>query len=196
MFYYFARGIARFVFRLFYKIEYLGKENIPEGGGYIVAANHRSLADPVFIGLAFRERLYYMAKKELFVFPLKYLFRALGAFPVDRGAGDTGALTVAEDIVREKKILGIFPQGKRAKNNEPLKPKSGVAVIAKATKADILPVNISFSGRLHFRSRVYVSFGTLIPYADLGIDEEHIATVKNASRLIMDRINELDPMQR
>ena len=70
------------------------------------------------------------------------------------------------------------------------------AVIAKATKADILPVNISFSGRLHFRSHVYVSFGTLIPYADLGIDEEHIATVKNASRLIMDRINELDPMQR
>lgn len=195
MFYKFARAVVWFLFKLIYKFEFNGLENIPEKGGYILAANHRSLGDAIFIAVKVKPRIYFMAKKELFWFPLGLIMKALGAFPVDRGNGDRGALDRADEIIRTGKILGIFPEGTRSKSGEPLRPKSGVAVIAKDTHADILPVGIHFGERLKFRSKVTVSYGKLIKFEELQLDgDSQHSAIKRASRLIMDRIIELaDP---
>lgn len=192
MFYKVARAIVWFLIKILFKIEINGLENVSEDSGYILASNHRSLIDPAFIAVKLKPRVYYMAKKELFWWPFSVIIRALGAFPVRRGEGDHSALDTANNIIKSGKVLGIFPEGTRSKSGEPLRPKSGVAIIAKDTKADILPVGIHFEGKLHLRSNVTVTYGKLIKFEELGLNEETSpSAIKKASRLIMDRIVEL-----
>ena len=196
MFYKFARAIVRFIIKIIFKIEINGLENIPEDSGFILASNHRSLPDPAFIAIMVKPRVYFMAKKELFWWPFSVIIRALGAFPVRRGEGDHGAMDTASDLIRSGKILGIFPEGTRSKNGEPLRPKSGVAIIAKETKADVLPVGIHFDGKLRLRSKVTVTYGKLIKFEELELNGETApSAIKKASRLIMDRIIELSTVK-
>ena len=192
MFYTIAKAIAWFILKLIFEIEIRGLENIPDKSGFILASNHRSLPDPVFIAAKFKHRVYFMAKSELFWWPFSVILRALGAFPVKRGQGDQGAVETANNIIKSQKVLGIFPEGTRSKSGEPLRPKSGVAIIAKETKADILPVGIHFDGKLHFRSKITVTYGKLINFEELELgDDMQTNAIKKASRLIMDRIIEL-----
>ena len=192
MFYNCAKAIVWFILKLLYRIKVVGLENLPNEGGYILAANHRCLLDPIFIAAELNHRVYFMAKKELFWFPFGALLRALGAFPVKRGEGDHSAVEKADNIIKEKKILGIFPEGTRSKTGQPLRPKSGIAVIAKDTSADILPVGIHFEGRLRLGAEVTISYGKLIKFEELNLcGEIQTSAIKKASRLVMDRIIEL-----
>lgn len=192
MFYNFAKTVAWFVLKLIFKIQVVGLENVPENGGYIMAANHRSLFDPIFIAAPVKQQIHFMAKKELFWWPFSVILNALGAFPVRRGEGDRSAVETAGNIILQKKVLGIFPEGTRSKSGEPLRPKSGIAIIAKDTKSDIFPVGIHFDGKLRFRSKITVSYGQLIRFEELELGEDtQTSAIKKASRLIMDRIIEL-----
>lgn len=192
MFYNCAKAIVWFILKLLYRIKVYGLENVPKDSGYILASNHRCLLDPIFIAAELNSRVYFMAKKELFWFPFSLLLRALGAFPVRRGEGDHSAVERADAIIKEKKILGIFPEGTRSKTGEPLRPKSGIAVIAKDTQADILPVGIHFDGKLRLGSKVKISYGKLIKFEELNLcNEMQPSAIKRASRLVMDRIIEL-----
>lgn len=88
-----------------------------------------------------KRHVYFMAKEEIFKNRLATWFFAkqLGAFPVKRGAGDTGALDTARRIVEEGKLLGIFPEGTRSKDGRLGRAKSGAALIAAQTGASVLP---------------------------------------------------------
>jgi 1-acyl-sn-glycerol-3-phosphate acyltransferase len=81
--------LARSAFWLFWRYRVIGLENLPREGPYILAANHRSNAEPAILGCTPPRRNYFFAKRELFDRPLfgRYI-RALGAFPVDRGNAD------------------------------------------------------------------------------------------------------------
>src|ERR671914_725610 len=118
-----------------------GAEKVPKEGSLIVAANHRRYADPVFVPMAVPRRIQWMAKKELFVFPLVRFFFFIGAFPVDRQKGGRAALRTALDLLAAGWALGIFPEGTRRKGYDPEEaPKSGVAVLATRGNAPVLPV--------------------------------------------------------
>ena len=84
--YKFYYGVFAKFFGFWYNIKVIGKENIPEGDGFLVCSNHYSATDPIKISYAFRgHQVHYMAKKEIFRIPLvKQLITTLGAFPVDR----------------------------------------------------------------------------------------------------------------
>lgn len=102
-----------------------------------------------------------MAKKEVFgIFGLKWLLNALGAFPVDRGAGDIGAIRGAMGILKDGDVLGIFPQGTRMwKEKKPF--QGGVSLLAVRSDAVVVPVYISDRARL-FRP-IRVVFGRPVP---------------------------------
>lgn len=141
-----------------YNFHIIGRENIPEGG-CVVIANHTQWADPVLLATAMGNRypIVAMAKKELFAIkPLAPLISALGAFPVDRGTADIGAIKTALKSVKEGKKLVIFPEG-TTKHKKGDAVKDGAAMIAARTGAPILPVYISENKK--FRSKVYVIFG-------------------------------------
>ena len=141
-----------------YNYHVIGREKVPDGGCVLVA-NHTQWADPVLVGTALGNQypLVAMAKKELFQIKLLGpLISALGAFPVDRGTADIGAIKTSLKAVKEGKKLLIFTEGgtKHKAGNE---AKVGAAMIAARTGAPIVPIYISENKK--FRSKVYVVFG-------------------------------------
>lgn len=177
-----------------YKINYIGLENIPAEGGFIMAANHNHALDPVFIGIPIENRqMHFMAKKELFDNPIaKYFLTKMNGFPIVRGGMDKDALKYAIRVVEEGRILGLFPEGTRSKEHKPGKAKRGVAVIAKAAKAPVLPVSIYNREDMKRGSKITVRFGELIPYEELGFTEEGSKTEEKAvAAYIMERIVDL-----
>ena len=179
--------------RIFIRVKYYGKENIPKNKGYILAANHISMADVFAIAVPVKGQICYMAKAELFKFkPLKWFFTSLGGFAVNRGKGDTDAIDKACNLVNNGKVMGIFPEGTRSKTGEPGKAKPGVALIAMQTKADILPVSVKYStGRFKFFCKATVRIGEIIPYAEPVEDESQRAAIRRISESLMNNIKEL-----
>lgn len=188
------RPLGKKIVNMFYKIEYVGVENIPENGGFILASNHIDALDPVFIGLGMEKRqLHFMGKKELFENPLvKSFLTKLNGFPIVRGSADTAALEYAIRVAAEGNILGIFPEGTRSKDYKPARAKSGVAMIANQAKAPVLPVSIYNCDEMKKKSKITVRFGELIPYEKLGMSEEATREeTKDCAKMIMSEIVKL-----
>lgn len=194
MFYNFCKFLSMLIFRFWYSIEYTGLENIPNGGGYMLISNHRSNIDPIILAGKVKEPICYMGKAELFKNPITaFIFRKVNAFPVERGKGDTSAIDTSVEIISNRKILGIFPEGTRSKDGVPLRPKSGAALIAKLSYADVLPCSIYYSNKGKFRSKIYVSYGKLILNEELGFNstEQSPREIKFATKLMFSKVLEL-----
>ncbi|MDR1131858.1 MAG: 1-acyl-sn-glycerol-3-phosphate acyltransferase [Oscillospiraceae bacterium] len=137
--------IAYPIVRLLFPCRFYGTRNIPAGPA-IVCANHSSFIDPVLIALAFGHRrpLHFMAKAELFrVIPFRGLLRALGAFPIERGEPDIGAVRTAVRHLKGGRKIMIFPEGTRVAEDESAAPKSGAVRIAAKLGAPVLPIYIT-----------------------------------------------------
>jgi 1-acyl-sn-glycerol-3-phosphate acyltransferase len=195
-------GIIRKIFTrpmtALYKLNLKGTENIPpKGSKYIVAINHTCALDPVFAAAPRNlPSLHFMAKIELFKNPLvAWFITHLYGFPVKRGQGDTSAIDYGIKIIEEGHVMAICPEGRRIKDKDgvPQRAKSGVAIIARATGADILPVAICCDGEIKAGKQVTVSYGKVIKNSELGIDKEDVTPeeIKAAANLVMDRITEL-----
>ncbi len=125
---------------IFHGFEVHGAERIPDKGPLVVAANHHRFFDPVFVSMAVSRRLRWMAKKELFSFPLRRFFYFIGSFPVDRQGGGRAGLRNALNLLAEGRALGIFPEGTRQKEGEAGEAKTGTVVLALRSGAPVLPV--------------------------------------------------------
>lgn len=191
-FYFIAKKVTNLFIHIAFRMRYEGMENIDQSGGFMVCSNHRTNLDPLFIAQKIKPQLFFMAKQELF--KNKFfgaLIKALGAFPVERGKGDSGAIDFAVDTLRSGRVLAMFPEGTRSKDGVPQKPKSGAALVAIQTKANVLPVGISFEQPLHFRSTVTIRYGKPVRFEELGATKGLPSEMKHASKLIMGRIVEL-----
>ena len=141
--YWIVRGILQPFFHLYFRVQRNGREHIPAKGPCIIAANHRSFLDPFVIGIMLRRPVYFVAKKELFANRLQAWFlNSLGAFPIDRGAGDAGAMDLAREIVERGDCVVIFPEGTRVRPGPLGKPKRGVGRLALETGAPVAPVAV------------------------------------------------------
>lgn len=190
--YKFGRLVCRAFIKIAFNVSTTGKENLPESGNFILCSNHRTYMDPIFIGLNIKQKLTFMAKQELFEKPvLGFVIKRLGAFPVSRGKGDTGAVDTAIKSVKDGKVLAIFPEGTRSRDGELLRFKSGAALVAHKTGADIVPACICFEGKLSFRKKVIVRFGKPVSNEELGITGQMATELKNASKLLQSRVQEL-----
>lgn len=165
MLYGFAKIILRFIMIFIFRIKIEGRENMPEEGGVILASNHRSNWDPVLLALASPRKLRFMAKSELFKNKLfAKLITALGAFPVQRGKGDIGAIKSAIKILRGDGVMLIFPEGKRNKHENVTDVKPGAVMLAVMAKAPVLPVYIS--GKYRWFSKMTITFGKPVYYEE------------------------------
>lgn len=189
----FIRNLGLIAYKIYYNFKIEGRENIPKDEGVIIASNHRSYADPVIITMPMRKPVTYMAKEELFENKLFGAFiRFLGAFPVKRGAGDMKVIDDCVSILESGKNLVIFPEGTRSKENKVGRGKTGVALIAAKSGADVLPVGIIFEGpKLKFRSKLTLRIGKVIKAEELAVTGESPKDLKNTKRIIMDAITEL-----
>ena len=170
-----------------------GKDSLPESGGYIVACNHISVADPVFLRFANKRQIHYMAKAELFKNPFtRWLCRSYGAFPVERGSADSTALDTAIEILDGGKVLGIFPEGTRSKDGKIGRGKSGTIFLAYRADKPIYPCAV-YSKRkpLSPFSCYTVAFGEPVTVQELGVTTCTGREMREATRRLMDIISGL-----
>ncbi|MGD9678588.1 MAG: lysophospholipid acyltransferase family protein [Vulcanibacillus sp.] len=138
-----VRLILRPYFRIFYKMEVIGKNNIPIDGSVLIISNHISVFDPIVLGCAIDREIHFMAKEELFKnkFFAKVMY-TFGSFPVKRDSSDRKALKKGIDILSQQEVLGIFPEGTRSLNGEIGRGLPGAAFIALKSNTSIVPIGI------------------------------------------------------
>jgi|SRR5581483_6843724 len=148
-----------------------GREHLPEGG-YVLAAGHVSNLDPWALGLALwpRRFLRFMAKSELFWFPLGPLIRAGGAFRVHRGRADREAIQTAVDLARAGHVIAMFPEGTRRRKGlrKKFSPQAhtGAARIAIEAGVPLVPAGIKGTDGLRRLQRWRVRYGAPIELSD------------------------------
>ena len=153
--------VVRFLFRL----RATGLEHLPAEGGFVLAANHTSNFDPWPLGLPlFPHRwLRFMAKSELYWWPLGRVLDAVGAFPVERGKGDMEAIATAVELVRSGEVVVMFPEGTRQRKGLrkrwEARPHTGAARIAQRAEAPLVPAAIKGTDRLARLGPLRVAYG-------------------------------------
>jgi 1-acyl-sn-glycerol-3-phosphate acyltransferase len=141
--YYLVRLLFVPFFKVYFRLELIGAEHIPRKGPVILASNHRSFLDPFVIGVLQRRPVYYVAKKELFAHPaVAWWLNCLGAFPIDRGAGDAGAIGAARRVLERGDTVVIFPEGTRVRPGPLGDPRRGVGRLALETGACVVPIAV------------------------------------------------------
>lgn len=192
--YFFGRFCLIWLFRILMPIRIRNAECVPKDGRVIICCNHASNTDPVRLAFAVRRQVYYMAKIELFRNKfVKAVISSLGAFAVDRGRSDKGAINKAQQHLNSGHALGLFIEGTRSKDGSLQRPKSGAAMLAHSCNAPILPCCITSKGGgvpKVFHTCI-VSFGKLIQPEELGIIHGTPSELRSASQFVMSRIAEL-----
>ncbi|MEE1154366.1 MAG: lysophospholipid acyltransferase family protein [Acutalibacteraceae bacterium] len=190
-----ATVVLKPVISALYRVKFRNKDNIPETGGYLIVSNHLSYLDPILLGIGQKKRkLRFMAKSELFKNKLfGKLITSLGAFPVVRGDGaNQEAVATGEDILRNGGVMTIFFEGKRSKTGEFLRPRSGAAMIAYATNTPVVPACITPQKKLMKPfSKTRVTFGEPITPQELGLITGSPTELRQASKIIMGKLEEM-----
>jgi 1-acyl-sn-glycerol-3-phosphate acyltransferase len=161
--------IFAFILKVFGRYQVFGRQNLPDSGPLIIVSNHISNWDPLMVGVAIPRRVSFIAKEELFGIPLVgSLLKAWGMLPIKRGRIDREALSKPLDLLKDKKVIGIFIEGKRNLKNPDtmLKPQPGAAMLALRSGAPIVPVAVINTNRiLRSFKRVKVFIGKPIHFA-------------------------------
>lgn len=180
-----------------------GLENLPRDGGYIVAPNHVSNIDPLFLAFTMAQNevpIRFMAKKSLFHTPvIGYVMRNLHMVPVDRASSTPGkVLDVACRKLREGEVIGIYAEGTLTADPGywPMRMKTGVARMALDTRVPVIPLaqwgaqevlpRYSLALDLRPHRHVHIRFLPAVDLSDLIGDagsEDHAAVVEATRRI-------------
>lgn len=156
-----------------FRLRATGVENVPREGGFVLAANHWSNFDPWPLAMPLFPRRFFrfMAKSELFWFPLGLVVRAGGGFRVRRGVQDEEAIVTAVELVREGHAVVMFPEGTRRRKGLRKKHearwRSGAARIALQSGAPLVPAGIAGTERLARLGPLRVAYGRPVETGDL-----------------------------
>lgn len=182
-----AKGAVYGIYKPLYQVEVMGKENIPSDGGVLLCSNHISNFDPIIVGMMASRPVHFMAKEELFNIPvLGKLMPHLNAFPVKRGMSDREALRKGLSILKEGKVMGLFPEGTRSETGELGKGLAGAGFFALRTNAAVVPCAVVGPYKL-FR-KLKVVYGEPI---DMDTIRKNKGSAEEATELIMAEIRKL-----
>ena len=157
------------IFHGLYRLEARGADNVPAEGGFVIAANHVSNLDPWPLGLPLwpRRFLRFMAKSELYWFPLTPVLNGAGGFPVRRGEHDAEAIATAVALARDGHAVAMFPEGTRQRKGlrkkHEARPRSGAARIAIDAGVPIVPAAVKGTDGLARLAKLKVAYGEPIP---------------------------------
>jgi 1-acyl-sn-glycerol-3-phosphate acyltransferase len=182
-------GLSWPLLRVVYRLRASGTENLPSHGGYVLAANHLSNFDPWPLGIPlFPGRfLRFMAKSELFWFPLSLVIRAGGGFAVRRGERDSAAVETAIRLCRDGHVVVMFPEGTRRRKGLRKKHEarwhSGAARIALEAGVPLVPAAVAGTDRLARLARLRVAYGEPVATGDLDLGDPAEAAATASERL-------------
>lgn len=189
--YYVAIFLVKIWYAIMFKVEVIGKENIPKEGNAVICSNHYSNYDPISAALYLDRLPHFIGKKELFKNKLFiWVLKNLGVFPIDRNVSmDMKAVKTALKILKEGEILGIFAEGRRVKEGEDVAAKAGVALFAMKGNAPVIPCAIS--GSYKFRSKLTIRYGEPLTLDEFRSQKLTTELMGQITEKIMGRVEEL-----
>jgi len=136
----FGWHLCRLIIKTYFRGRWEGWENVPETGPFILAVNHQSFMDPPLVGVGLPRPISTLARESLFRNPvLGWLFRSVGAVPVDRdGASGKGLKTIIDRLMSGDGII-LFPEGTRTTDGSIGSGRSGIGLIVLKSKAPVIP---------------------------------------------------------
>jgi 1-acyl-sn-glycerol-3-phosphate acyltransferase len=143
--YWIVKALVTPFVRVFVRVRVEGREHIPRRGPVILASNHRSFLDSIFIPLVVRRRVTFVAKAEYFDDPkTAWFFRSCGQIPIRREGGSASerALSSATEVLRAGKVFGIYPEGTRTRDGLLHRGHTGVARLALRCNVPIVPIGL------------------------------------------------------
>src|SRR6266581_936308 len=185
--YWLIKAILTPILRVFYRVRIDGRDHLPTQGPVILAANHRSFMDSLFLPLVIRRRVTFVAKAEYFDDKkTAWFFRGVGQIPIRREGGSASerALESATEVLEQGGVFGIYPEGTRTRDGNLHRGHTGVARLALRTGAPIVPIGLVGTDEVQPVDRklpklgreVHVRFGPPIPieHYDAG-ENDHLA---------------------
>ncbi|MBV8598101.1 MAG: 1-acyl-sn-glycerol-3-phosphate acyltransferase [Actinobacteria bacterium] len=179
--------VVHWLFRLHAR----GRENVPDDGGLVLACNHVSNFDPWPLGMPLwpTRFLRFMAKSELYWFPVTLVLNGAGAFPVRRGQADVEAIETAIGLAREGNVVAMFPEGTRRRKGLNKKfearPRTGAARIALEAGVPLVPAAVAGTDKLIRFGPLRVAYGVPVDLDDL-----RDMPVRDAAQIATDRLME------
>ncbi|MDR0897004.1 MAG: 1-acyl-sn-glycerol-3-phosphate acyltransferase [Oscillospiraceae bacterium] len=189
-----VRVVGTVFYKLFYRYKMRGIEHLPSDQNYLIYANHYHALDPVTVALCCRRReIRFMSKADLFQNKLfRFLLTQLHAFPVRRGEADMGAMRAAMQVLKDGRVLGIFPEGHRQADGVFKGVETGVAVLALKCGVPVIPVRIS--GKYRFRGQMRAVVGAPLKLDDLRAQKPDAETLEAVKERIFRGIEDLAPL--
>ena len=194
--YYILLPLAWLVFHIGFRVECVGRENLKkvQTGGCILAPNHVSAIDPVFVVITrfWGKRMVVFAKKELFEINalLTWFFRCMGALCVRGTRDELETIDKTVEVCKNGGTLLIFPEGTREKEGKLLPPKSGLFVIAAQAAVDVVPVRILYDtpdGKMRLFCKVEVIYGEPMPAAQFAMESRRdLKTLRANKQALLD----------
>ena len=144
--YWLVKAVLTPVLRLLFRVRVEGREHVPSAGPAVLAANHQSFCDSLFLPLVVPRRVTYLAKAEYFdKWRTAWFFRAVGQIPIHRTGGDASAraLATAREVLTEGQLVALYPEGTRSTDGSVHRGRTGVARLALECGVPVVPVGIS-----------------------------------------------------
>ena len=187
MLYWVVKGVLTPILRVFFRVKVEGRENLPTRGPVILAANHRSFLDSIFLPAVLRRRVTFVAKAEYFDDPkTAWFFRGVGQIPIRREGGSASerALASATEVLQAGGVFAIYPEGTRTRDGFLHRGHTGVARLSLRTGTPVVPIGMIGTDEVQpvdkrmpnlFR-RVTIRFGEPLDPERYGdYEQEHLA---------------------
>ena len=197
----FFYGLCWVVYQMFFRGDVAGLENLPEKGGYIVAANHASHLDPPIVGMFLPRQVSFFARKTLWKPGIaSWWLTAVGTIPVDRDGGmSIDAIKRVLHTLANDKVVIVFPEGTRSLTGELQPPRPGVGMIACRAQVPVVPARVfgSFEafgkkGSLRLGTPVSVMYGRPLTPPEYDRPDDGRERYARAAARIMAAINRIE----
>lgn len=194
------------ILTLLFRPKVTGRKNLPKTGAAILASNHLSFSDSIFLPLAVPRRITFLAKSEYFTgrgikgYLIRKFFEGAGQVPIDRSGGraSEAAVNTAIKILKSGNLLGIYPEGTRSPDGKLYRGRTGLARIAIEAGVPVIPVamigtfDIQPTGQVFPKiKRVGVAFGEPIDMSVYAGKQRDPAVLREATNLVMDSLKKL-----
>jgi len=198
--YSFLKSIFTILFKMLYRVEVSGYENIPKNGKFILCSNHLSYVDPLIIVGYFSRHVYFMAKKEVFnIRVLGEIISFLNAFSVNRDSLDRKAIKNSIEILNSDEVLCMFPEGTRSTEGVIRDGHKGVGLISILSgSSPVLPMALSGTNKIIqkprkriFFPKVKIIYGNLIDTSSIIKENDNKTAISIILNKTMGSIKEL-----
>ena len=181
------KACIRFLYRIVYRVKKIGYKDIPEDESYIICANHLNYLDAAAVVVFNKKNIRFICKDTIFKNNfLNWVLHLVDAIPVNREKSDLETMKKSIKALKNKELLGIFPEGTRRGMEKNLQAKNGAAFMALRTGTKVIPLGIQ--GSFKPFTKVYLNYGKPLDFSKYYGKEKDKEILEKVTNEIMDNI--------